>query len=219
MRLIHYGTLYNQHAQRMASSKQTTADTPALLDERLRRVNYALHGDSEVRDSEQTPRSAIARLRALERTLAQLLARSPAAAEVLALQKAHPSLFHPHPSNLPSTLPPSQVAALILAHSQLYTSVSANLTQLQDTRVPDPAGTVKFVDLAPRIEKARVRQEKQAREVAELRSRSARVVEQWLEVGMLGMSERWAEWEERLREVEIVVRRREGAKRRENGMV
>ncbi len=75
------------------------------------------------------------------------------------------------------------------------------------------------MDLAPRIEKARVRQEKQAREVAELRSRSARVVEQWLEVGMLGMSERWAEWEERLREVEIVVRRREGAKRRENGMV
>ncbi|KAK0263765.1 hypothetical protein LTR29_006879 [Friedmanniomyces endolithicus] len=206
----------------MASSKQTTGDTLVLLDERLRRVNYALYGDSEARDSEPsqtTTRSAIAHLRALERTLAQLRARSPAASEVLALQKAHPSLFHPHPSNLPSTLPPSQLAALILAHSQLYTSVSANLTQLQDTRVPDPAGTVKLLDLAPRIEKARVRQEKQAREVAELRARSARVVEQWLEVGMLGMSERWAEWEERLREVEIVVRRREGAKRRENGMV
>ena len=205
----------------MTSSQQTTAATLALLDERLRRVNYALHGDSEVGDSDpsQTPRSAIARLRALERTLAQLCVRSPATAEVLALQKAHPSLFHPHSSNLPSTLRPSQLAALILAHSQLYTSVSANLTQLQDTRVPDPAGTVKLLDLAPRIEKARVRQEKQAREVAELRARSARVVEQWLEVGMLGMSERWAEWEERLREVEIVVRRREGAKRRENGLV
>ncbi|KAK1055971.1 hypothetical protein LTR74_015281 [Friedmanniomyces endolithicus] len=205
----------------MASPKQTTADTLALLDERLRRVNYALHGDSEVRDSDppQTPRPAIAHLRALERTLAQLRTHSPAAAEVLALQKAHPSLFHPNPANAPSTLLPSQLRALVLAHSQLYTSVSTNLTQLQDTRVPDPTGIVKLVDLAPRIEKARVRQEQQAREVAELRAKSARVVEQWLEVGMLGMSERWAEWEERLREVEIVVRRREGAKRREEGMV
>ncbi|KAK0931062.1 hypothetical protein LTR29_016438 [Friedmanniomyces endolithicus] len=205
----------------MASSKQTTADTLALLDERLRRVNYALHGDSETRDSDpsQTPRSVIARLRALERTLAQLRAHSPAAAEVLALQKAHPSLFHPPPPNTPSTLPPTQLTALILAHSQLYASVSANLTQLQDTRVPDPASAAKLVELAPRIEKARAKQEKQAREVAELRARSARVVERWLEVGMLGMSERWAEWEERLREVEIVVRRREGAKRREEGMV
>ncbi|KAK1052437.1 hypothetical protein LTR12_014795 [Friedmanniomyces endolithicus] len=205
----------------MAGSKQTTADTLALLDERLRRVTYAVNGDGEVHDSDpsQIPRAAIAHLRALERTLAQLRARSPAATEALALQKAHPSLFHPTTTSAPSTLPPSQLTALILAHSKLYTSVSANLTQLQDTRVPDPASAVKLVDLAPRIETSRVKQEQQAREVAELRAKSARVVEQWLEVGILGMNERWADWEERLREVEIVVRRREGVKRREEGLV
>ncbi|TKA70317.1 hypothetical protein B0A55_08209, partial [Friedmanniomyces simplex] len=76
----------------MANSKQTAADILALLEERLRRVNYVLNGDGEARDNapSQPTGSATARLRALQRTLAQLRSRSPAAAEVLALQKAHP---------------------------------------------------------------------------------------------------------------------------------
>ncbi|KAK3641581.1 hypothetical protein LTR56_011182 [Elasticomyces elasticus] len=201
----------------MAISQRTAADTLALLEDRLRRVNYVLNGDSETNEQQPTS-SATARLRALERSLAQLRNQSPAVAEVLALQKARPAVFNPSAAETPS-IPANQLTALILAHSQLYTSVSGSLTQLQSTQLPDSAVLVKLVDLGPRMERVLARQEQQAREVSELRARSARVVEQWLEVGMLGMSERWAEWEERLKDVEVVVRRREGVRKREEGVV
>ncbi|KAK5123777.1 hypothetical protein LTR85_002413 [Meristemomyces frigidus] len=205
------------------ASKEVGADTLALLEERIRRVDYIINGDNAARDTEpsQTTGSATARLRTLERTLNSLESRSQAAADVLALQKVQPSLFHTTLSatKAPTDLPPASLASLILAHAQLYTSVSAHLTQLQDTHLPDPAAATKLVDLQPRIEKVQARQDQQARDFAELRRRSARVVEQWYQVGVLEMGEKWAEWEERVRDAEILVRRREAAKRREEGMV
>lgn len=46
--------------------------------------------------------------------------------------------------------------------------------------------------------------------MAELRTRSARVIQRWYEVGVLGGSECWSEWEGRVVEVEKRVRREEG---------
>lgn len=46
--------------------------------------------------------------------------------------------------------------------------------------------------------------------MAELRTRSARVIQRWYEVGVLGESECWSEWEGRVVEVEKRVRRAEG---------
>lgn len=205
------------------ASKETAADTLALLEERLRRVDYVLNGDEQARDTtEPSPSSgsATARLRRLENMLQQLVARSPSAADVLALRKAHPSIFDHTSTDAPSTLPPAaQLAALVLAHAHLYTSVSVNLTQLQDTHLPDAAALVKLVDLQPRMDKARAKQDLQAKEFAELRARSAKAVEKWYEDGVLGMGDTWAGWEERVRDAEIVVRRREAAKRREEGLV
>ena len=43
------------------------------------------------------------------------------------------------------------------------------------------------------------------------------MVERWYEGGVLGMGEQWAGWEERVREGEILVRRREARQRREDG--
>ncbi|KAK4544664.1 hypothetical protein LTR36_003913 [Oleoguttula mirabilis] len=219
-----------QHLQldRSMASKAVGADTLALLEERIRRVDYVLNGDNTARDTTEpshTTGSATARLRTLERTLNSLASRSPAAADILAVQKAHPSLFHPTRSstttntNTSTDLPPAHLAALVLAHAQLYTAVSAHLTQLHDTHLPDPTEVIKLVDLHPRIGKAQAKQTQQAREFAELRGRSARVVEQWYRVGVLEMGDQWAEWEERVREAEILVRRREAARRREEGMV
>jgi len=205
----------------MATSKETIADTMTMLHERLRRIDYALNGDdTQLTEQGQTRSSASARLRTLERTLHSLTTRSPAAADILALQNARPALFAgDSPDEVPSTLSASSLAALVVAHAQLYTSVSSQLTQLQDNAVPGPGPVVKLVDLQPRIDKAVARHEQQAREVAELRARSARVVERWYEVGVLEMGERWVDWEERIREVEILVRRREAAMKREEGVV
>lgn len=61
------------------------------------------------------------------------------------------------------------------------------------------------------------RQEEQAKDISELRVRTARVLQRWYEVGLVGSGECWAEWEGRLEDVEREVRRREVIKeRREN---
>lgn len=46
--------------------------------------------------------------------------------------------------------------------------------------------------------------------MADLRGRSARAIQRWYELGVLGGSECWSEWEGRVVEVEKGVRRREG---------
>ena len=204
------------------------AQTLLLLEERLTRVDYALYGrkndeDEDEDEQEATAQhtgSAAARLRNLERALQSLAAKSPTVTDVLTLQTRHSHLFHPIiSSSVPSALQPASLASLILAHSQLYHSLSTRLSQLQDTSIPDPSATANLVELRPRIEKAQVKQRAQAQELADLRARSAKVVETWYEDGILGMGDRWAEWEERLRDAEILVRRREAARKREEGLV
>jgi len=60
-------------------------------------------------------------------------------------------------------------------------------------------------------------QAEQAAEISELRVRTAKVLQRWYEVGLVGSGECWAEWEGRLEGVEREVRRREVVKeRREN---
>lgn len=202
----------------MAASQQTVTDTLSLLEDRLNRVNYILNGNGESFTQQESKHatSASTRLRSLERSLHSLASKSPVVADMLALQRKHPALFD---GDSAESLPPSSLASLVLAHSQLYQTLSTRLSQLQDLSVPDPSSASKLIELQPRIEKARKRQVAQAKEFAELRARSAAAVEKWYEGGVLGMGEQWAEWEERLRDAEILVRRREAAKRREDGTI
>ena len=225
--LLHFSLVpysQNRPCDSMSTSREAAADTLLLLEERLRRVDYVLNGDT-IYNAEGTPStqqtgSATARLRALERNLHSLAAKFPTIGDILALEKKHPELFHvSNPAEAPSTLPVASLASLVLAHTQLYHSVSSRLSQLQDVDVPDPASAAKLTELRPRIEQTRLKQDAKAKEFAELRTRSKRVVQNWYEGGVLGMGEQWAEWEERLREAEILVRRREAARKREEGLV
>lgn len=52
-------------------------------------------------------------------------------------------------------------------------------------------------------------QEEQADTISELRVRTARVLQRWYEVGLVGGGECWAEWEGRLEDVEREVKREE----------
>ena len=219
----------------MASQNyQTASETLALLEDRLRRVHYILHGDtppseqtaasdsSEDYSQEDNSRStlpAAERFRKLERNLSKLAQQSPTVSDILSLQEAHPTIFHPTTNpQQPPDLPSTSLAALVLAHAPLYQTSAHQLSTLSsppNTTIPDPAAFAKLTALQPRIETVRARQEEQIREFAELRARSARLVEQWYEDGVLGMGEKWAGWEERLREGEILVRRREARLKRE----
>ena len=205
----------------MASSRQTAEETLSLLEDRIRRVNFVLNGDNEFNVEKQPTskpgNSASARLRTLDRNLSTLASTSPVIADILALQRKYPEYFGSTASVEPLSTP--TLASLVIAHSQLYQPVATRLSQLQDLSIPDPLTAAKLIELRPRIEKARERQLIQAKEFSELRARSARAVEAWYEGGVLGMGEQWAEWEERLRDAEILVRRREAVKRREDGMV
>ena len=193
------------------------SNTLSLLEDRIRPLTYLIHGTTTL-PSLPPSSSASARLRNLERALHVLTSHSPAAADILALQKSHPNIFHPATTTTTApSLSPASLAALVLAHTQLYTSTSSHLSHLASTPLPDPASIIQLVNLQPRIARAIAKQEQQAREIAELRARSARVVEQWYESGVLGMGEQWAGWEERIREGEILVRRREARLRREEG--
>lgn len=207
-------------------AREEPASTPSLdlLEARLQRVNYALNGDCEIEDASTMPRpadsTAALRLRNLERQMQLIASRSSAAEEILELQSKHPEIFsRTGDAERPNTLTLGPQAALVLSHAQLYSRMSGQLQSLKDTIVPDPTSASKLHDLQPRIEKAAAKQEEQAKELAELRSRSAAAVERWYETGVLGMSERWAEWEERMRDVEIVVRRLEAVKKREEELV
>lgn len=52
-------------------------------------------------------------------------------------------------------------------------------------------------------------------EIEALRARSAKVLEWWYVVGVVGRGECWVDWEGRVREVEKGVRRLEGRRERE----
>lgn len=211
----------------MAVSNETHDASLDMLEARLQRISYALNGDSEIEDaSTRTSRASIDytaahRLRNLERQMQLIASKSPVANDVLKLQAQHPNIFEQAAGaeQQSNTLPLAPQAALILAHAQLYSRVSGQLQSLQETSVPDPTSASKLRELQPRIEKAAARQQQQARQLAELRSRSAAAVERWYESGVLGMAERWAEWEERMRDVEIMVRRLEAMKKREEELV
>ena len=83
--------------------------------------------------------------------------------------------------------------------------------------MPRASASAELLDLLPMLEHAAVEQEASLREVAGLRAGSARLLERWLEVGLVGQGEVWAEWEERVRTAERAVRRLEVAKSKEDG--
>ena len=80
---------------------------------------------------------------------------------------------------------------------------------LKDLPIPPTSASTRLISLGPRISKVGVEQGRQREELQGLRARSAKVIEQWYELGILGTGECWAEWESRLETMEKQVRRRE----------
>lgn len=202
-----------------------TSLTLDLLEERLRQVDYMINGNNAAGESEgdagnlrsgsQAP--AATRLRHLTRMLDHLASKHAGVAQVLELQERRPDLFrHSSAAVLNPNLPMSVLSDIVLAHEQTYRTLSAQLQQLQNLKVPDTAHSAHLVNQRQRIAKVRTRQLEQMEEMQELRNRSARVLEFWYEGGVLGMGEMWAQLEARVRACEIAVRRVEAAKRRED---
>ncbi|KAK2794020.1 hypothetical protein FQN50_009954 [Emmonsiellopsis sp. PD_5] len=210
-------------------SSDTAADTIELLESRLRRIEYLLTGEaswtgeSGVRNwnvagaggnanSEQQP--ATTRLAELEYELKSLAKKVPAVRDVLALYTRFPDLFQPTPpTTTPTTLPPQSLTSIILSYASAFPETASRLTSLQDLPIPPAALSAALIELQPRLDRLAAVQAQQAAEVAELRVRSALVAKRWVEVGVVGGSEVWGEWEGRVEGVERGVRRVEGGRR------
>ncbi|KAK6442610.1 hypothetical protein LTR95_001161 [Oleoguttula sp. CCFEE 5521] len=156
---------------------QTVKDLQA----RLKRLTFAIHGDDSAGTGLPLPTQnhgshPAGQVKDLQRQLQSLESRSGAVNEALQLQAKYPEVLSPPTSNV--TLPPAALAALVVSHARLYESLSGQLNTLQTLPVPDAAPLTALSTLQPRISKATDRQQQQAREFAELRARSAAVVEQ-----------------------------------------
>ncbi|KKZ63680.1 hypothetical protein EMCG_01987 [[Emmonsia] crescens] len=217
----------------MPASTETAADTIELLESRLRRIEYLLTGEASW--TGEPPRittatgvgrgekPATARLAELEYELNALANKVPPVRDVLGLYSRFPDLFQsihntnsttssfPSPTPaLPTTLSQQALTSIILSYASAFPETASRLTSLKDLPIPPASLSASLIELQPRLDRLAAVQEQQALEIAELRARSALVAKRWMEVGVLGGSEVWAEWEGRIERVERGVRRLEG---------
>lgn len=134
------------------------------------------------------------------------------------LDDRFPDLFRVTPPHeIPEGLSTRTLASIVLSYATAFPETASRLSSLKDLPVPDPQSSAALIELQPQLDRLAQTQAEQAAAISELRVRTARVLERWYEIGVLGSGECWAEWEGRLEDVEREVRRREVVKyRREN---
>ncbi|KAL4903932.1 hypothetical protein BDW74DRAFT_179514 [Aspergillus multicolor] len=225
-----------------AQLETTAASTLHLLESRLHRLTYLLTGDTTWTGTPNPPpkpasynETVLRRLQRLEGELESLAGRVGVVKDVLGLYERFPDLFKSSPSTLSSTNtetdpsspdtttpdpeethPPLDIMhSIILSYASLIPETASRLTSLTDTPVPDANLSAALIALQPRMDSLSAKQNEQSREVADLRVRTAKVLQRYYEVGLLGAGEVWGEWEGRLEGVERGVRRVEVARGRE----
>jgi hypothetical protein len=222
------------------SNEASALATLNMLEERLHRLEFLLHGSSNaVGIPDPAPARATqddtvsTRLAGLESGLHRLSSKHGLVKDILDMRenpgRINPTIVlilcedaryrdiflpaaNPRP---PSTLDGSTIQSIVLAHASSFPETLSRLTSVRDLPIPPASASADLVALQPRLEKVQEVQRSQIREVAELRARSARLLERWLEVGVVGQGEVWAEWEERVRAVERGVRRIEVAREKQ----
>ncbi|KAK6335904.1 hypothetical protein TWF730_003278 [Orbilia blumenaviensis] len=212
--------------QSLQTTESLALQTLSSLSNRLSRIEHALVGTPLLNpQNTSTPlslhaakinhrdHSIRARLSALEAALTRLANHSKPVHDLLSLHALYPEIFI---DILPSTQPPpsgglsiEEKASITLSSATQIQSVTSQLVSLRDITIPDVDLSIKLIELQPRVDKLAVMQEVQGREMAELRKRSLRVLERWYEVGVEGVNECFAEWDERVGRCDRVVRRRE----------
>lgn len=124
-----------------------------------------------------------------------------------------PDLFQSQqPNEIPSTLTTTNIASIVLSCASSFPETASRLNSLKDLPIPDAALSTSLIALKPRLESVRKLQDEQASQVAELRARSAALLERYCEVGLVAGGECWAEFEDRVEVTEMAVRRMEVAR-------
>lgn len=221
----------------MGEAARTTAlATLDSLELRLQRVEYYLSGSDNTEDILQQvaargqDHTVQARLARLEQGLGKLSLRSHVVGDLLTLRESafqwmfrahsakdakYPDLFHATSSDVPTTLSVSELVAIINSCAPAFPTTASRLHAIRDMPIPSAESSAALIALHPGLIGVEMLQEAQAREMAELRIRSARAVQRWYELSVLGGSECWNEWECRVGEVEKRARREESHRAKE----
>jgi hypothetical protein len=123
-----------------------------------------------------------------------------------------PEAFSPPPPPLTMTAGGEPDAhaktATVLAAAPEFAAAASQLNAIGDTPVPAPAESARLVALLPRLQRAEEAQRRLEARLAELRGRSVDVLEDWYRLGVVGVNDCFAEWDERTARVERTVARK-----------
>ena len=216
----------------MAAERESLSSGPhsslALLELRLRRLEFLLTGSSNLDglpdgiDAPQRSGDAVAaKLASLQASLTRLrrLDGPPGmlVREIEALYATFPELSLSEsvvPSNDLSTQ-----ASVVLSHATVFPETASRLSSLQSLQIPSAEASAKISVLAPEIANCQQDQKELEQEIQDLRQRSARCLEWWVRVGVVGMGDLWEEWEDRLKATERQLARLERRRKEEEGYV
>lgn len=106
-----------------------------------------------------------------------------------------------------------------MASASAYPSTASRLTSVLDVAIPPAELSAQLIDLQPRIAKAETVQTAQNSDIAQLRERSAAVIQRWYTNDILSAGDTWAELEGRVEQVEQRVRRVTKARQMDDEMI
>lgn len=189
--------------------------TLTLLESRLHRLEFLLSSSTDTNGVPKVTTPPVknndtiaSRLNSLEDDLTKLAANSTLVQDMLRLQARFPDLLGASSATMkPNDTDQSTEASVVLAHASSFPETASRLSSLKDLSIPPAEASSKLVELQPRLEKVKEVQDRQLRQVTELRERSARIVERWISQGVVGSGEAWAEMEACVRELEKGVRK------------
>lgn len=86
---------------------------------------------------------------------------------------------------------------MVLSMASQFQAFSSQLNAIMDSPIPNPRTSTELITLIPRINRIELLQEAQRAEAAVLRKRTLDVLQRWYLVGVEGVNECFAEWDER----------------------
>ena len=114
-----------------------------------------------------------------------------------------------------STLSSNDRSTIVLASSATFQSAQAKLSSLDGIKLENATDLVPMAAMLPELASVMAVHEAQEKEITELQRRSVMLLANWYSNSVLEGNKRWADWEDRLLDVERVVRRKEIAREKD----
>ncbi|KAF8846679.1 hypothetical protein BDZ45DRAFT_666701 [Acephala macrosclerotiorum] len=199
---------------------KTATETIDLLEARLRRIEYAVCSQINETSASIGKPPVAQRLASLEHGLHQLASKSRVIQDLLRIHSRYPDLFQaPNADDLPTTLDTESILAIVMASASSYPSTASRLTSILDVPIPSTELSTQLIELRPRIARLEGIQAAQNADLAELRERSATLIQRWYTMDVLRAGDSLADLEGRVRQAEQQVRRVSLARREDDGLV